>query len=156
MSRLIRSRRGQRDRSRGQSLAEFALVAPILLLIVLLAIDFGRLFFAYVAITNAARVGANYAAVHPDDTYPNATYTALVTNDGASALGTTCATLGTFDPTFLDGSDTGTTPKDLGDSARVVLSCQFRVMTPVISRIIGQNVTIRASAIFPIRTGPSQ
>jgi len=46
---------------RGQSVVEFALVFPILILILMGTIDFGRLFYSYVTVTNAARVGAEYA-----------------------------------------------------------------------------------------------
>ena len=35
-----------RPRTRGQALVEFALVLPIMILVLLLAIDFGRLFFS--------------------------------------------------------------------------------------------------------------
>jgi Flp pilus assembly protein TadG len=51
--------------SRGQSLAEFALVLPVILVLVLGAIDFGRVYFAYVSVTNAARNGAHYASGSP-------------------------------------------------------------------------------------------
>jgi hypothetical protein len=47
---------------RGQSLAEFALVVPILLLLVLGVADFGRLFNAEVAVESAAREAADYGA----------------------------------------------------------------------------------------------
>ena len=53
-------RRGRYQR--GQSLVEFALLLPVLLLIVLGAIDFGRLYYSYVSITNGARNGAHYAS----------------------------------------------------------------------------------------------
>jgi Flp pilus assembly protein TadG len=43
---------------RGQALVELSLLLPILLLIALGAIDFGRAFFAYTTIVNAAREGA--------------------------------------------------------------------------------------------------
>lgn len=49
---------------RGQSLVEFGLMLPILVLLVLGSIDFGRVFFAYVSVTNGARNGADYAASH--------------------------------------------------------------------------------------------
>ncbi len=49
---------------RGQSLVEFGLLLPILVLLVLGAIDFGRVYFAYVSVTNGARNGADYAASH--------------------------------------------------------------------------------------------
>lgn len=51
-----------RRRERGQSLAELGLLLPILLLIALITVDFGRAYFAYVSVTNAARNGAEYAA----------------------------------------------------------------------------------------------
>ena len=49
---------------RGQSLVEFGLLLPILVLLVLGTIDFGRVYFAYVSVTNGARNGADYAASH--------------------------------------------------------------------------------------------
>jgi Flp pilus assembly protein TadG len=54
---MARSRR----RHQGQSLVEFALVLPILMALLLLTIDVGRLFYAYVGVTNASREGAAYA-----------------------------------------------------------------------------------------------
>ena len=40
---------------------------PVLLLLVLGAIDLGRMFSAQIALTNAAREGANYLARNPND-----------------------------------------------------------------------------------------
>lgn len=48
-------------RERGQGLVELALVTPVLLLMFLGVVDFSRAFYAYVAATNAARVGAEAA-----------------------------------------------------------------------------------------------
>lgn len=53
-------------RQKGQSLVEFALVLPLLLMLVLGAIDFGRLFYTKIIITNAAREGAYYLVSHTD------------------------------------------------------------------------------------------
>jgi len=50
-----------RRRERGQSLVEFALILPILMALLLLTIDVGRLFYAYVGVVNASREGAAYA-----------------------------------------------------------------------------------------------
>lgn len=50
----------RRDRSRGQTLVEFALLLPVMVLILALAADFGRAFTAYIAISGAAREGAAY------------------------------------------------------------------------------------------------
>ncbi len=51
--------------SRGQSLVEFALTLPILLLILVGVLDLGRLYFTYISLTNAAREGARYGAKYP-------------------------------------------------------------------------------------------
>ena len=48
----------KRKKSRAQSLVEFTLVAPLLLLIVAATIDFARVVYAYSAISAAARAGA--------------------------------------------------------------------------------------------------
>ncbi len=65
---MIRHRRSPvrsaRARSRGQALAEFALVAPIFFLILFSIIDFGRYVYYVQILNNAAREGARYAIVH--------------------------------------------------------------------------------------------
>lgn len=46
---------------------EFALVLPILLMLIVSAIEFGRLFYTKIVITNAAREGAYYMATHHEN-----------------------------------------------------------------------------------------
>ena len=76
-------RADQSERSRGQALAEFALLLPVLLLLMFMAVDFGRLFFSYIAINNAAREATYYAAAHAaDDDFDLATYEAAVAEAG--------------------------------------------------------------------------
>ncbi len=53
-----------RSRSRGQALAEFALVAPIFFLLLFGIIEGGRFILFYQALNNATREGARYAIVH--------------------------------------------------------------------------------------------
>lgn len=48
---------------KGQSLVEMALVLPILLLLFMGIMDFGRMLFLYAQLANAAREGARYGAV---------------------------------------------------------------------------------------------
>jgi hypothetical protein len=50
------------SKPRGQSLIEFALLLPVLLVLIISALEFGRLFYTKIVITNAAREGANYYA----------------------------------------------------------------------------------------------
>ena len=54
--------------SRGQALAEVALVAPIFFLMVFGIIDLGRVIWANDVVANAAREGARYASVHAGNT----------------------------------------------------------------------------------------
>jgi len=54
-------------RGRGQALVEFALVLPILLLIILGVVDFGRAVYGYNTIGNAARSGGRVAIVSQTD-----------------------------------------------------------------------------------------
>jgi len=49
-------------RREGQTLAEFALTLPILLLLLFGIVEFGRIFQAWVTVQNAARVAARYAS----------------------------------------------------------------------------------------------
>ena len=54
-------------RERGQSLVEFAVILPLLLLIVLAAVDLGMGFRTYIALTNAAREGARAISIYPGE-----------------------------------------------------------------------------------------
>lgn len=56
------STRACREDQRGQSLVEFALVVPLMLILAIAIADFGRVFTAEVAIESAAREGADYGA----------------------------------------------------------------------------------------------
>ena len=59
---------GQSFRARrGQSVAEMALITPLLLLLAVGVADLGRAFFSYIVITNASREGARYASRLPAD-----------------------------------------------------------------------------------------
>lgn len=51
---------------KGQSMVEFALLLPILILILLMIIEGGLIFGGYLELQNAARDGARYASVHTD------------------------------------------------------------------------------------------
>jgi hypothetical protein len=61
-----------RDRSRGQALVEFALVAPLLFLLIVGTVEAGRFIFYYEVMNHATREGARYAIVHgADSTCPS-------------------------------------------------------------------------------------
>ncbi len=60
-------REQRRRRQRGQTLVEFALILPVLLLILIGIFEFGRIIFLYANLFNAAREGARYGLTHPQD-----------------------------------------------------------------------------------------
>ncbi|HEY76539.1 MAG TPA: hypothetical protein G4O00_10230 [Thermoflexia bacterium] len=60
----MRRKEGQRH---GQALVEFAIVLPILLLVLLGIVEFARAFFIYTNLFNAAREGVRYGIVQPRD-----------------------------------------------------------------------------------------
>ncbi|HEY8718930.1 TadE family protein, partial [Pengzhenrongella sp.] len=88
--------RGRQSRSAGQALVEFALVIPVMLLMLAIAIDFGRLFFSYIEITNAAREGASFGAHAPSNlvqiqaTAAQETSTQSQGGEHAISVSTTC------------------------------------------------------------------
>src|SRR5919106_1974327 len=111
----IPSLRGIVPSRRGQALVEFALILPILILLVVLAIDFGRVFFTSVSLNNASRVAANYAAANPSGPWgAGSDYDKIVRRD-AAGLGCVLPTPLPA-PTFASGVA-------LGAEARVRLSC---------------------------------
>ncbi len=52
----------------GQTLAEFAIVLFLLAMIIMGIVDFSRAVYARSVVANAAREGARYAVIHPEDT----------------------------------------------------------------------------------------
>ncbi len=48
----------------GQSMVEFALIAPVVIILLLGVLDLGRAFLTTITIRNAAREGARYATLH--------------------------------------------------------------------------------------------
>jgi Flp pilus assembly protein TadG len=146
-----RGRSRLKRRSRGQALVELALILPVLLLLLVIAIDFGRLFATYVAVNNAAREGVAFAAAHPtqmtsaDNPDPaNATYRARQELENPTDARFTALTLAapvcnpSPCPTVL-GTGGGSTIK-------VVVTTNFTFFTPIISGFFGSSFPLSASA----------
>jgi len=78
----------KRQKSRGQSLVEFAVLLPILVMILAIAADFGRAFTAYIAISSAAREGAAYGMQSSDQASDTAMIRAAALADAPTIWGT--------------------------------------------------------------------
>jgi Flp pilus assembly protein TadG len=55
--------------TRGQSLIEFALILPMMLVVMFMITEFGRALYTYNVLNTAARAGARVAVVSAPDTY---------------------------------------------------------------------------------------
>lgn len=73
---------------RAQALAEFAMILPVFFLLLFSLVDFGRAFYTWLVLTNAAREGARVGAVQGDA----ASITTRV-NETASTLNATDMTI---------------------------------------------------------------
>ena len=77
----------------GQALIEFALIVPLLFFLIVNAVNFGGFIYAWITVANAARNGAQYAALGGASagapmTPNNTKVQTLITNDMSSLLGT--------------------------------------------------------------------
>jgi Flp pilus assembly protein TadG len=148
-----------RTRSLGQSMVEFALILPIMLLLVGAAVDLGRLFFAYVAVENAAKEGVMYGARHPlcaDSTNVNCdtagqNVTWYVENEAATGLKTALGASNLTTGVTCRAKTTGALRQPIndcvnGDTYEVRVSYGFRMVTPIISSILGTTITLSSQS----------
>lgn len=119
-----------RQTEAGQSLVEFSMILPLFLVLLFGMVDFGRAFFTWLVVTNAAREGARVAAVRGDYTaVQNRVYASFCDNYPSSC---------SLDPTLLEF-----TPDNLGgsrgDATSVTLVYNFEFVTPLggILQLIG-------------------
>ena len=151
-----------RVRQRGQSLVEFALILPLLLLLVVVALDFGRIYLGYINVQNMARIAANEAANNPlawgvtPDTAIQTQYRNKVLEDASATNCDLPVTGGGVpivpDPVFTDRNADGINV-GLGDEVTVQLTCYFSVVTPIISSILGDRIEVTAESDFPVKAG---
>jgi Flp pilus assembly protein TadG len=137
-----RSRKGGRT---GQSLVEFALVFPIVIVLLLAIFDLGRLVFAYNDITNAARQGARTAIINQGGT---AAVDRVI--QMATSLGLTAADVD-IEYAASDGSDCHDTAGKytLACQVNVTVSFDWTPITPVIGNIVGP-MTVTSTSQMPI------
>lgn len=142
-----------RDRTLGQSIVEFALTMPLLLLLFAGAADLGRVFFNFVALENAVKEGALYGARYPlcDDTStlcPDPLNVAWhVENEARTAAGNALVT----PASECRSAATDVAYADLrdcleGDTYVVSATLDFPLITPIMSQIVGGSLTLRSES----------
>ena len=136
-----------RDRSRGQSLVEFAFVLPILLVMVAGAVDLGRMFYGYVTIESAAREASFYGASRPEcdvssASCPNPSNVTWRLNQDLSGLQGVTWTVQCKD---AGGTAKANSACAEGDSYLVGVNYPFQLVTPILSSVVGTGFNISTS-----------
>jgi TadE-like protein/PKD domain-containing protein len=156
---LDRTRRHLAERSRGQSLVEFALLLPVFMLFFATTLDLGRLAAAQLSVANAAKEGAFQASTTPSDFNPSNPCPS--TGDSNLVL---CRV-----QLELKGSGISVNPSDIsitcsqtgcptGMGSRVTVSVtgRFQLLTPVLSPFFGgTNVAFTRSSTVQRETLPA-
>jgi len=147
---IVRSRRRglwkPRDVTRtraeqGQNILEFALILPLVLVLLLAVVDFGRAIDALIIVTNATREGARHASVDPTLTVGD--IQALV-RDEIRGSGTNITTLSDFGDDLENQVQVNITE----DSVTVVVTYDFPTWFGGIVNL--DTVRIRKQAVMPI------
>lgn len=134
-----------RIRSRGQSLVEFALVFPLLVLLMLALVDIGRAVFTYNAITNAARETARLAIVNQ---FP-AAISSRARGQSAGLAATVTATYHRQSPNANPETNPECSPVAVGCVAVVTIQVPYSPITPVASTFVG-SITFTAKSVVPV------
>lgn len=116
---------------RGQDAVEFALLIPLLLLIIVFILDLGRVTYFTAVLHNAARQGARYGSIEPADT------AGIEAEVAALAVGIAAEDL-VIDIT--DDSEAMT--------IEVIVSYDLPILTPLVATFLGgsDTLTIGSSA----------
>ena len=123
---------------RGQSIVEFALVLPIIIMLMLGLLDFGRAFFTLVALHDAADEGASYASIRPNDV------TGI--QQRAVEASTHLVTVTTGDVTVVYPSSL-----TVGEPITVTIDFFFDIYTPFVQGLLPDGeLILQGSATHPI------
>lgn len=138
-----------RRRRQGQALVEFALIVPVFLLLLLAAVDFGRIFFTYIQLNNTAREAAAYAAFNPGD--GDVQFTTIAKREanvqaqrGETTLSAAATCKNSLGAALLCSSAQGGT--GAGNRITVSVTEPFNFFTPLIGNFFSGGLRLGASA----------
>ena len=141
-----------RGRSKGQALVEFAVVLPVLMLVVLALFDAGRGVLFYTELANASRAGARVAIVNQSN---DADCDGVEVTFKCAAADMTTA-MG-IDPTDIgDLAITGSPCLSPSDCvATVSVAYRFEPITPFIGAVFGEidlsaSTTMSIERLYPV------
>jgi Flp pilus assembly protein TadG len=114
---------------RGQELVEYALVFPLLFLLLFGLLEVGLIAYSYNTIANAARAGARYGIIYPDD-----------------AAGIESAVRSELYTRMISETATITSARE-GDWIRVEVSCPITLVTGAVIEAFGVGPTLELRAV---------
>lgn len=124
------------NNNRGQSLIEFVLVLPVILIMLIGMIEFGIMFNSYLTLNNAARDGARMASVGNGDGEINSRIDEIT---------------GNLDPAYMTITiNPGEGSRDRGDSVQVTIDYEHHVFTPFIGSFIGNTISLQGRTVMRI------
>jgi Flp pilus assembly protein TadG len=119
---------GNRTRSRGQTVVELAFLLPALTFLMLGSLDLGRAYYFYAGVTNASRVGAQYAM---DVRIPNDKVIQEVIAEASPYVVLTS-----------DKVTINTASKAIGSDYTVQVVFTYQFLTPGANKIWGSGITM--------------
>jgi Flp pilus assembly protein TadG len=151
--------RSRRPPTRGQALVELALIAPMLVILLLGAIDLGRVWYGQITVENAAREGAMEASINPDsyaagqpcDVDDNRVVCRVINEADGSGV--------TVEPADIAlACDVACVPGSAAspNSVLVTVEGDFSLLTPLMAVFTGsQDVTLLGTATATIAMPPT-
>ncbi|HHX50646.1 MAG TPA: pilus assembly protein [Clostridia bacterium] len=116
---------------KGQSLVELALVLPILLMLLLGIVEFGRIYGAYLTISHAAREGARHAAVGGNE---------------LSVIETVQRRAAGLEPGSLNITVTPGDTRQRGEAVRIVVGYPVPIYAPIFNDLLGNTFWVEKAA----------
>lgn len=133
---------GKGDR-RGQALAEFAIVLPLILFFIATVLEFGRAWNIKQAVTDAAREGARYVVVRNPDLSVAEIQDKIEERLALSSIETSTITISSPDPICAVFADCFHTNLGEGREMTVTVSTQYRMgLVHVLMKWAGLPTTV--------------
>jgi Flp pilus assembly protein TadG len=149
--RIARRCRGRR----GQALVELALVMPLLLLLMVAALDFGRVFYSLITISNAAREGAIEASYDPSSFVAGQPCDKETNRVMCRAVNEATGSFVRIAPADVTLACTPSCSAVLGNRVTVRVEGHFTLLTPLMAIFTGrQDLTLSSTSSARIATPP--
>ena len=128
---------------RGQALAEFAIVLPLILFFIAAILEFGRAWNIKQAVTDAAREGARYAVVMDTDMSVADVEDKIEERLALASIETSNITISSSDPACAVLADCFHTEDGYGREMTVTVSTQYRMgLVHVLMKWAGLPTTV--------------